>query len=172
MRGLIIRNILRFIALIVIQLFVLNNIYLGGYISPMLYAMFILMLPNRVGRIPTLLIGFVLGLSIDVCSNMLGFHACATTVMAFCRIMFAEKIITRGEDISIDTPSIYSVAPQFFIYYSALLLFIHSLVFFMLDYFNFADIFKILLSSVLTTLATLVLVLIWQMLFNHKRRTK
>lgn len=172
MRGLIIRNIIRFIALIVIQIFVLNNIYLGGYISPMLYAMFILMLPSRVGRIPTLLIGFVLGLSIDVCSNMLGFHACAITVMAFCRIMFAEKIITRGEDISIDTPSLYSVSPQFFIYYSALLLLIHSLVFFSLDYFDFADIFNVVISSVLTTIVTLVLVIIWQMLFNHKKRTR
>lgn len=172
MRGLIIRNILRFIALIAIQIFVLNNIYLGGYICPMLYAMFILMLPNRIGRIYTILIGFVLGLSIDICSNTLGFHACATTVMAFCRTTFAEKIITRGEDISINIPSIYSVAPQFFIYYSALLLLIHSLVFFALDYFNFADILRIILSSVLTTVATLVLVIVWQMLFNHKRRTR
>lgn len=172
MRGIVIRNILRFITLIVVQILVLNNIYLGGYITPMLYAMFILMLPNRVGRIYTLLIAFLLGLSIDVCSNMLGFHACATTVMAFCRITFAERIITRGDDVYIDTPSIFSVQPQFFIYYAALLLFIHSLVFFSLDYFNFADIFRIIISSVLTTIATLLLVIIWQMLFNHKKQKR
>ena len=119
-----------------------------------------------------LVIGFLLGLSMDVCSNMLGLHACATTVMTFCRITFAERIITRGDDVTIDNPSIFSVAPQYFIYYAALLLFIHSLVFFTLDYFDLGEIFNVLVSAVLTTLATLVLVVIWQMLFNHKRRSK
>jgi len=170
MRGLIIRNIIRFIVLLFIQVFVLNNIYLGGYINPVLYTLFILMLPNRIGKIYMLLISFAMGLSVDMCSNMLGFHTCASTVVAFCRITFADRIITRGDDISIDMPSIFTVAPQYFIYYSGLLIFIHSFIFFTLDYFNFSDIFNIILSSILTTIVTLILVIMWQLIFIHRKR--
>lgn len=172
MRGLVIRNIIRFVALLAIQVLVLNNIYLGGYISPVLYTLFILMLPNRIGKMYMLLLAFVMGLSVDVCSNMLGFHACASTIMAFCRITFADRIITRGDDISIEMPSIFTVVPQYFVFYSATLIFIHTFVFFMLDYFNLADILNIILSALLTTIVTLVLVIVWQLIFIHRKRAK
>lgn len=172
MRRLVIRNIVRFVALLAIQVLVLDNIYLGGYICPVLYTLFILMLPNRIGKIYMLLIAFATGLTVDVCSNTLGFHACATTVMAFCRITFADRIITRGDDITIDMPSIFNVAPQYFVYYSALLIFIHTFVFFMLDYFKLSNIFSILLSSLLTSATTLILVIVWQLIFVHRSRSK
>lgn len=172
MREIIIRNILRLLAVVAIQLFVLNNIYFGGYINPMFYTIFILMLPNRMGRIYMLLLSFALGLCIDIFSNMLGFHAFACTIMAFCRITFADRIITRNEEISIPTPSFFTVAPQYFAYYSLILLFIHSLVFYTLDYFSMEYFFRILVSSILTTLVTVVLVVVWQMLFNSRKRVR
>lgn len=172
MRGIVTRNIIRFVALLAVQVLVLDNIYFGGHISPMLYTLFILMLPNRLGKIYMLLIAFATGLSVDICSNMLGFHACASTIMAFCRITFADRIITRGDDITIDMPSIFTVAPQYFIYYSMLLIFIHALVFFLLDYFKMTEIFNILLSALLTTVATLVLVVVWQLIFIHRNHLK
>ena len=172
MQSLVVRNIVRFVSLVAVQVYVLNKIYLGGYISPMLYPLFILMLPTRLNRKYTLLLAFLLGLCIDICSNMLGFHCCATTVMAFCRITFAERIITRGEDVVIDVPSIFSVQSQYFVYYSALLLLIHSFVFYTLDYFSIADIFDIVLSSMLSATASLVLVILWQLVFNRRKKTR
>ena len=48
----------RFVLLMALQLLVLNHVYLGGYVMPMLYVLFILMLPTDTGRIPMLLIAF------------------------------------------------------------------------------------------------------------------
>ena len=159
------------VAVVAIQVLVLNQIYFGGYISPMFYTIFILMLPNRMGRIYMLLLSFALGLCIDIFSNMLGFHAFACTVMAFCRIMFAERIITRNEDISITMPSFFSVSPQYFAYYSIILVFIHSLVFYTLDYFSIEQFFRVVVSSILTTIVTVILIVIWQMLFNRRKNS-
>ena len=105
----------RFVLLMALQLLVLNHVYLGGYVMPMLYVLFILMLPTDTGRIPMLLIAFGTGLLVDVMNNMLGFHALACTVVAMLRILFADRIRTRGEPVTIQTPSVYSVTPQYFI---------------------------------------------------------
>ena len=128
------------------------------------------MLPNKLNKKYILLLSFLAGLCMDVYANMLGFHSLATTVMAFCRIMFADKIITRGEDVRIDIPSIYSVAPQFFMYYSALLIFIYNLVYYSIEMFSLANLPRILLSSVLTTVASLILIVVWQLIFLHKKK--
>ena len=45
MNRLVIQNVIRGLVLIFFQVMVLNNIYLGGYVNPFLYILFILMLP-------------------------------------------------------------------------------------------------------------------------------
>lgn len=169
MRNLTIRNIIRIIALLALQILILNNVYLGAYIHPFIYVMFILMLPNKMGKVYILLASFAAGLSVDIFSNMLGFHACAATVVAFCRITFADRIITRAEDISIPMPSIFTVSPQYFLYYSGLLLMIYYLVYFSLETFSISDIFNIILESILSTIATLIMIVVWQLIFLHKK---
>ena len=46
MNNLIWRNLGRFALLMALQLLVLNYVYLGGYVMPLLYVLFILMLPT------------------------------------------------------------------------------------------------------------------------------
>ena len=121
MNRLVWRNIGRFVLLMLLQLLVLNNVYLGGYVMPMLYVLFILMLPTSVGRVPLLLTAFGTGLVVDIMAGALGFHALACTVVAMMRITFADRILTRGENVTIETPSVFSVTPQYFISYLLLL---------------------------------------------------
>ena len=101
----------RFVLLMALQMLVLNHVYLGGYVMPMLYVLFILMLPTDTGRIPMLLIAFGTGLLVDVMNNMLGFHALACTVVAMLRILFADRILTRGEPVTIEKP-VSTVSPR------------------------------------------------------------
>ena len=115
MNNMIWRIVGRFLLLMAIQLLVLNYVYLGGYVMPMLYVLFILMLPTGMKRIPLLLIAFGTGLLMDIMSNALGFHALACTVVAMLRIWFADSILTRNEPVTINTPSVFSVTPQYFI---------------------------------------------------------
>ena len=74
MSKLVWRIIGRFVLLMALQLLVLNHVYLGGYVMPMLYVLFIIMLPTDMRRIPMLLTAFGMGLLVDVMNNMLGFH--------------------------------------------------------------------------------------------------
>jgi rod shape-determining protein MreD len=155
----------RFVLLMALQLLVLNYVYLGGYVMPMLYVLFILMLPTDTGRIPMLLIAFGTGLTVDVMSGMLGFHALACTVVAMMRILFADRILTRGENVAIANPGIYSVTPQYFISYLMLMLGIFYLLFYLLEIFSFRGFGGVLLATVCSTLVTTLLAVLYQWVF-------
>lgn len=162
------RLIGRFVLLMLLQLLVLNHVYLGGYVMPMLYVLFILMLPTDTRRIPMLLIAFGTGLLVDVMSNMLGFHALACTVVAMLRILFVDRILTRNEPVVIATPSVYSVTPQYFISYLMLLLAVFYFIFFTVEIFEFRGIGGVLLATVGSTVVTTLLAVLYQFVFLKK----
>jgi hypothetical protein len=88
--------------------------------------------------------------------------------VAMLRILFANRILTRGEPVVIDTPSIYSVTPQYFISYMMLLLAAFYFVFFMLELFGFRGFGAMLLSTILSTVVTTLLAVLYQFLFLKK----
>lgn len=169
MNKLVWQNIVRFLLLMLFQELVLNNVYLGGYIMPMLYVLFILMLPTGMKRIPLLLIAFGTGLLIDIMSNMLGFHALACTVVAMMRIWFADRILTRGEPVQINVPSIYSVTPQYFVSYLLLMLAVFYFLFFIVELWGFRGFGDVLLATLLSTLTTALLSILCQIVFLKRK---
>lgn len=168
MNKLIWKNVGRFALLMALQLLVLNYVYLGGYVMPMLYVLFILMLPTGMKRIPLLLIAFGTGLLVDIMNNMLGFHALACTVLAMMRILFADRILTRGEPVVVETPGIYSVTPQYFISYLMLMLGAFYLVFFTTELFGFRSFGSVLLATIASTVVTTLMAVLYQYIFLKK----
>ena len=162
-------NIGRFVLLMLLQLLVLNNVYLGGYVMPMLYVLFILMLPTSMGRVPLLLTAFGTGLVVDIMAGALGFHALACTVVAMMRITFADRILTRGENVTIETPSVFSVTPQYFISYLLLLTGAFYLVFYSVELFSFRGLGEVLLATVCSTVVTSLLVILYQYAFVRRK---
>ncbi|NJK85385.1 MAG: hypothetical protein HC906_04860 [Bacteroidales bacterium] len=60
------RILFRFIILVLLQVFVFNNIHLSGFIVPYIYILFILLLPFETPGWLLLVSAFLLGFSIDV----------------------------------------------------------------------------------------------------------
>ena len=72
------RNIIRFIFFILLQVYVLDNVpALHRFIIPSIYFLFILWLPFSISRFWLLLIGFLTGLSYDYFTVTPGLHAAA-----------------------------------------------------------------------------------------------
>lgn len=168
MNNLVWRNIGRFVLLMAIQLLVLNYVYLGGYVMPVIYVLFILMLPTGMKRIPLLLIAFSTGLIVDVMNNMLGFHALACTVLAMMRIWFADRVLTRGEDSVVEHPSIFSVTPQYFISYLLLMLSVFYLILFVTEMWGFRSFGGMLLAVVCSTVVSALIMVLYQLVFLKK----
>ena len=170
-RPLVFRNIGRFLLLVALQLLVFNNVYLGGYINPCIYLLFIAMLPTNTGKIPMLLIAFFTGLVVDVSTNLPGFHTFACTAVGFLRSIWLDRIIIRDDGEAVETPSIRSGSYQLFALYLFLLLLVFYVIYYSLLIFSFREMPSILLSSLLSAVVTWVLAILYQTLFLRKNKT-
>ena len=74
-----------FIGLVLIQVFILNNICIAGYATPFLYIYFILKFDSATSRNELMLWAFCLGLTIDIYSDTPGMNAAASVALAFFR---------------------------------------------------------------------------------------
>lgn len=170
MIELLVRNILRFIILIIFQVLILNNVQLGGYINPYLYVFFILMLPIETPGWLLLLLSFLMGISIDLFENTAGMHASACVFMAFCRPYLLRMIspregFDRGSKLTIQKFGI-----NWFLTYAGIMILLHHFVLFYLEIFRFSSFFSTLLRVILSSGFTLTLVVITQYLFNPVKK--
>ncbi|MBQ0159753.1 MAG: hypothetical protein MJZ99_08650 [Bacteroidales bacterium] len=171
MSKLIINNVLRFLLLIVLQVMILNYVYLGGYVIPFIYILAIMMLPTRYGNIPLLLTAFALGMLIDVFCNIPGFHAFCCTMMAFARIIIGNRMLTRDDpDAVIDTPSIFSVPFQTFASYAFVMSLVFCFAYGMVEAFSFGNFGMTFLAILINTLTSWTLVMLSQMLITSKKK--
>jgi hypothetical protein len=135
------QNIIRFVLLMMVQIFVLNNIQLSGYINPYIYILFILSLPYRTPQWLTLILAFVTGLMVAFTRNGI------------------INLITDFEKDENPTPSFYTFGIGVYIRYIVLLVFIHHTALFFLEAFSLAHfgivIKKIFFSSVVSILLIL-----------------
>lgn len=169
MNNVVLKNIARFIILVLIQVFVLNNIRIGGYINPYLYVLFILLLPFEIPGWLLLLSSFLLGFSIDFFVHTPGLHTAASVFTAFCRPGLI-RIISRNKTIEPgSSPQLRDMGFNWFFVYSLVLIFLHHSLLFFLEVFRLSEFFDTLIRIGLSTIATLVLVFVVEYLFINKK---
>lgn len=155
---LLLQNIFRFILLIAIQVFVLNNIHFMGFINPYIYILFILLWPVKLQRWAGLLLAFVTGLIIDMFNNTPGIHAASAVAIAFLRNPVIS-IFTSIEEGSNPVPSFYTFGVGAFVKYVITLTFIHHFLLYMLEVFTWTDFSQTLLRITVNTFITVVIIL-------------
>lgn len=170
MTEIVLKNILRFFVLVGIQVLILNHVQFSGYINPYLYVLFILMLPFNTPNWLVLILGFALGLSVDIFSYTPGLHSAATVFMAFIRPIIIKLSYKKGEtDLVLQSPSIKDSGLRWFFTYSLILVTIHHFFLFYLEEFNFHEFFMTFLRIIVSIIATMVLVILSQYIFYIKK---
>jgi len=168
MSSTVLKNIARFILLVLVQVTLFNNMNLSGYINPSVYLLFILLLPVNISKSLLLLLAFGLGLTIDFFSNTLGLHAAATVLMAFARPGTINLFFKNLEFVGKETPGINKTGLGGFLRYALALVLIQHTALFVLEVFSFHDFlftaYRILISSLVSTLLIVTLAL----LFNKR----
>ncbi len=160
------KNIIRFVVLVLIQVLILNNIQISGYINPYIYVLFVLLLPFNTSKTVLLISAFLMGLCIDLFMHTIGMHAAATTFLAFLR-PGVIRLLTGNKEIEPDMkPTISDMGFRWFLAYSLILVFFHHLVLFYLEVFRFEEFLQILLRVLISTAISLVLIIISQYLFR------
>jgi rod shape-determining protein MreD len=168
----LIRLVIYFFSLLLVQIAVLNNINLGGFINPFVYVLFILILPVRTPGPLLLVIGFFMGLLIDMFSNSMGMHAAATVFMAYLRPTVLKFVAPRDGYETESIPSIREFGLNWFLVYSSVLVFMHHLMLFLIEVFRVSELHSTLLRVVLSTLVTVSVLVMIQFLTDKPQQKK
>ena len=149
------RNTLRFILLILVQVWVLNNIQFLGYINPYIYILFILALPVKLNRWIVLLLAFATGMCIDMFSDTLGLHTFATVLIGFLRAPVLKLVASYEDNVNFE-PSFHTIGVAGYVKYAIALVLIHHFTLFYMEAFTFTHFwitfYRALLSSAVTIL--------------------
>jgi rod shape-determining protein MreD len=170
MTIIILKNIGRFVFLILFQVLILNNIQFNGYINPYFYIYFILLLPFETPHWLLMISAFLLGISLDAFTNTFGLNASACVLMAFVRPFVIKSISTGTEFMIGHSPSLKNQGIKWFAYYSIILVLVHHFTLFYLEIFRFTEFFQTLLRILLSSLFTLIIVFIAEYLSYPARK--
>lgn len=170
--SLLVKNIIRFLLLILFQVYVLDNIHLHQMVTPYVYFIFILWLPFNMSRAWLMILSFILGITLDGFRHHPGFHAAACVLVAYVRPLLINLLIPQeGSETSYEEPSHKSLGGflQYFVY-AGILSLLHNIWLFALEAWQFADIWYFMIKTLLSTAISLLLILLTELLFSRKQR--
>jgi len=156
----ILRNITRFLVVILFQVLVMDNVMINGFLIPQVYLLFILLMPFETPRWVQLVSGFLLGMGIDLFLNTPGMHTFATVAVAFVRPYFLNLLAPRDGYEPDSFPRIHYYGFLWFLKYTLVIVLIHHFILFYLEIFHLKDflptLLRVILSSILSA-STIVL---------------
>lgn len=159
--------ILQFILLLFVQAFLLSNINFFGFINPNLYILFFLMYRLDGDRTALIILGFLMGLLLDLLTQGSGGHTIASLTITYLR----PYIIRFSFGVNYDVPMGMirgSLVNQRVAYFLQMIL-IHHLLLFVVIYFSFDNILTIIKNTFLSAFFTFILVYISLGLFKERK---
>jgi len=159
---------LRFIALLLAQVVICNNINFLGYINPYIYIVFIFLFPIRDSRIVLLLVSFLLGMLVDMFSDSGGVHAAAAVTLAYARPLLLKMsfgMLYEHQSVKFSNTDIDSL-----ITYVGLGTLLHHFILFSLEVFNITNILLILKKTLFSGIFTIILSILIIVLFSRNKK--
>lgn len=163
----LIKYTVMFISLVLIQVLILNQIQLGGFVNPYMYVLFVILLPLNSPKYAVLLLAFLMGITVDIFMNSLGIHAAATVFMAWLRPVVVRSISIRDEDKS-DYPGLLQTKLGWFLPYVSIMVFLHHFVLFYIEAFTFKGFFETFYHVILSSLFSVFIIVLSQFLIFRR----
>jgi hypothetical protein len=170
--SLFVKNIIRFIMFILVQVYVLSQIPpLHQFITPYLYFLYVLWLPFNISRFSLLLVAFLFGLTLDYFLGTPGLHAAPCVLIAYLRPFLINILISQeGAELNYAEPSIKSMGLAPYGLYILVFTFIHHFYLVLLEWLHFGTFLFFIGKVTATTGISLLLIFITEMLFFRKQK--
>lgn len=172
MSKVIIVNLLRFVILVFIQVFLLKNIAVYDLSTPYLYILFILLLPFETPNILLFVLAFITGLTVDAFYDTPGLNAAACVLLALVRILFISITVQKDGFDNEPEPTLSIMGLRWFLTYTIVLTLFHHFFLFNLENFNLSGLPYTLGRVLLSSLFTVFLMLVSGLLFFRRKERK
>jgi hypothetical protein len=153
-----------------VLLFDNSSVVLFGLGWNFFYLGFLLFLPINTPIALQLLLGFVMGFTVDIAHDTGGLHAAAAVLLAYLRPWVLRLLTPRDGYDAQDTVNIHQMGWQWFLVYLSVLVTVHHLAFFFLELGSIQHPLVTLGRVGVSILYTSVVMLIVQLLFFPVRR--
>jgi rod shape-determining protein MreD len=161
-------NLVRWLLLLFIQIFLLRNMSFYDLATPFVYVLFLLLLPFGIPNILLYLIAVFTGLTLDAFYDTIGVHIAACVTLAYVRILFITVSLNR-EGFDEPEPTLGNMGFKWFSIYAIFCIFAHHLVLFFLEAFKLSEISYTLLRCLASGIFTLLTVLLIEFIFINRR---
>jgi len=142
---------------------------LHQFITPYLYFLFILWLPFSVPRFWQLVIGFILGLSLDYFMQRPGLHAAACVLIAYVRPFIINVLSPKDEsEFNYREPSPRALGWTPYAIYVFILTLLHHGYLFFLEWLTFGSFITFFVKVIASTAVSMLLIFTVELLFPRK----
>ena len=124
---------LLFLVAAALQIFLFNNLSLSVYLNPLVYVVFIALLPMEASPLTMLLSGLAMGVARDWTMGAAGVNTIATVFVAFIRIHLLNFVCGKENVHDGGVPSSRRLSDKAFLNYLSLVVLIHNAIFFYLE---------------------------------------
>ena len=171
MTKLFLENLLRFIILLLAQVFLFKNMGYYNIAAPFPYIMFVLLLPVKTSKVLLYVLAFLTGLTVDMFYDTLGVHSAASVALAWARVGFMRLTIQDDDHDALSTPGIGQMSFRWFFIYTFLLILFHHIVLLLVVVFSIDNIHLTLSSILFSCIFTTILILLFELiLYRRKKR--
>ncbi|MBE5033901.1 rod shape-determining protein MreD [Gallalistipes aquisgranensis] len=163
---------LLFVIVVLLQIFLFNNLNLSVYVNPLVYIAFVVMLPMEINRAALLLLGFLLGGVMDMIMGTAGINTIATLATAFLRPSVLTLTAGKEDVMGGGVPCIGRLGRKKYLRYLLVLILLQCFIFFTFESLTWSYYYLTLVRIVLSTLVTALLIYFFQFLFVIKGTAK
>ena len=132
----LLKDLVVFAALALLQVMVLSHIQLFGFATPMLCVYFVMLFRRHYPRWALLLWSFLMGVVVDSFSNTPGVASASMTLVSMIQPPLLEAFMQRESDENLK-PSLRSLGLANYLFYSSILIFVFVASLFTLETFSF-----------------------------------
>jgi hypothetical protein len=163
-------QIIKILIVLFVQVTFLNSINLHQTLNPYIYPLLILTFPFSYSTSTLVVLGFLIGSTVDIFSHTPGLHASATVLLAFLRNPIVGVMLPRSGYETDSNANILGFGLSWVLSYLGVCIFIHHLSLYFLEIFTFSHFFSTLFKSITSSLFSISVILLYLYLFSAKKK--
>lgn len=155
-----------FLLLLALQVFVFNNIHFGGYATPLPYLYFLLILPTQTPRWAFIVIGFLIGLLLDLFTNTPGMAAATLCALGLFTPLLYAAFAPKDKENEAHLPSSRSMEWGNFMRYVCFATLIYCTIYYCIDAFSLLRWQSLLINIIGSSATTISCIVAFEIIRN------
>ncbi len=143
------------------QIFIFDNLAMSVYVAPLVYILFIVMLPTETKQLVMLAMGVLTGVVMDSVMGTGGLNSIATIFVAFFRAHIIRLIVGRERGVVRGVPSGAFFGEGDFLWYIAIVISLHHLIFFLFESLSLSSVMLVYVALRFVFSTAMSIIYVW-----------